>query len=359
MLARGGTSKGAYFLAADLPTDASLLNQVLLAVMGSPDPRQIDGVGGANPLTSKVAIITPSQRPGIDVDYLFVQVSVDEPLTTTQQNCGNILAGVGLFAIERNLVTINDPETSIAVYMENSDSMAKLRFRTPDGAVSTEGSAKIDGVPGTNAPIMIEFLDTMGSSCGTLFPTGNVSDTIDSVPVTLIDNGMPVALMAAGDFGKSGYESKPELDQDTDLKQRLERIRLKAGALMNLGDVAEKTVPKMTLVAPPAAGGLITSRTFIPHVLHSSIGVLGAVSVATACIYPGTVAHQLADIPEGNPMLLSVEHPSGEFTVEIQLDPTGDEAQPVISAASVLRTARLLFDGSVFIPASVWDGASA
>lgn len=201
-------------------------------------------------------------------------------------------------------------------------------------------------------------LDTMGSSCGALFPTGNVSDTIEGVPVTLIDNGMPIVLMAAGDFGKSGYESKPELDQDMELKQRLERIRLKAGAMMNLGNVADKTVPKMTLVAPPVAGGLITSRTFIPHVLHSSIGVLGAVSVATACIYPGSVANKLADIPKGNPKLCSIEHPSGEFTVEIQLDPTADKTQPVISAASVLRTARLLFDGSVFIPASVWDGAS-
>ncbi len=305
MLARGGTSKGAYFLAADLPADASLLNQVLLAVMGSPDPRQIDGVGGADPLTSKVAIVKPSQRPGIDVDYLFVQVSVDEALTTTKQNCGNILAGVGPFAIERSLVHVNGSETTIAVYMENSDSIAILRLRTPDGIVTNEGSARIDGVPGTDAPIMIEFLDTMGSSCGALFPTGNVCDNIEGVDVTLIDNGMPVVLMAAADVGKSGYESKLEFDQDTKLKLRLERMRLEAGALMNLGNVADKTVPKMTLLAPPRGEGLIASRTFIPHVLHSSIGVLGAVSVATACLFPGSVAHALAHIPKGNPKLCS------------------------------------------------------
>jgi 4-oxalomesaconate tautomerase len=358
MLARGGTSKGAYFLAADLPTDARLLNQVLLTVMGSPDARQIDGVGGANPLTSKVAIVKPSQRPGIDVDYLFVQVSVDEPLTTTQQNCGNILAGVGPFAIERNLVAVYGSQTTLTVYMENSASIAKLRVQTFDGIVSYEGSASIDGVPGTHAPVMIEFLDTIGSSCGALFPTGNVCDIMEGVPVTLIDNGMPVVLVAADDVGVSGYESKLELDQDMRLKQWLERIRLKAGAMMNLGDVADKTVPKMTLVAPPKAGGLITSRTFIPHLLHSTIGVLGAVSVATACMFPGSVAHGLAHIPEGNPKLCSVEHPSGEFSVELELGQDGDSAKPVITTASVLRTARPIFDGAVLIPSSVWDGVS-
>jgi 4-oxalomesaconate tautomerase len=353
-LFRGGTSKGTYFMAGDLPADETLRERILLAVMGSPDKRQIDGVGGAHPLTSKVAIIRPSEREGVDVDYLFVQVFVDEPRTSTRQNCGNILAGVGPFAIEKGLVKAEDGETEVTVYMENTDSIAKERIQTPGGQVNYEGDAAIDGVPGTHAPIMIEFLDVAGSSCGALFPTGNVVDEIEGVPATLVDNGMPVVVMDAASFDLTGNESIAELEGNAGLKKRVEAIRLKAGHMMNLGDVSEKTVPKMTLVSKSKNGCMINTRSFIPHRVHDSIGVFAAVSVATAAATEGTPAFPLAMIPEGNPKLCHIEHPTGRFTVEVNVDESA--AQTTFKSASVLRTARFLFDGEVLIPKSIWDG---
>lgn len=353
-LFRGGTSKGAYFMAADLPDDGSLRERILLAVMGSPDRRQIDGLGGAHPLTSKVAIIRPSEREGVDVDYLFVQVFVDEARTSARQNCGNILAGVGPFAIEKGLVRAEDGETVVTVYMENTDSIARQRIQTPGGRVNYAGDAAIDGVPGTHAPIMIEFLDVAGSSCGALFPSGNVVDTIDGVPATLVDNGMPVVVMDAAALGLSGHESIEELEGNPALKERVEGIRLQAGQLMNLGDVTDKTVPKMALVSRSENGCMINTRSFIPHRVHDSIGVFAAVSVATAAATAGTPAYPLAAIPAGNPKLCHIEHPSGRFTVEVDVEET--DGQLRFRSASVLRTARLLFDGQVLIPAAVWDG---
>jgi len=341
-------------MASDLPADEALRDKILLAVMGSPDKRQIDGVGGAHPLTSKVAVIKPSERVGVDVDYLFVQVFVDEARTSTKQNCGNILAGVGPFAIEKGLVRAEDGETLVTVYMENTDSIAKERIQTPGGRVNYEGDAAIDGVPGTHAPIMIEFLDVAGSSCGALFPTGNVTDEIDGVQATLVDNGMPVVVMDAASFDLSGYESIEELEDNQDLKQKVEAIRLKAGHMMNLGDVTDKTVPKMALVSKSKNGRMINTRSFIPHRVHDSIGVFAAVSVATAAATPGTPAFPLATVPEGNPKLCHIEHPTGQFTVEVDVDES--EEQVRFRSASVLRTARFLFDGEVLIPASVWDG---
>jgi 4-oxalomesaconate tautomerase len=353
-LFRGGTSKGTYFMASDLPADEALRDKIFLAVMGSPDKRQIDGVGGAHPLTSKVAVIKSSEREGVDVDYLFVQVFVDEARASTKQNCGNILAGVGPFAIEKGLVKAQDGETVVTVYMENTDSIARERIQTPGRRVNYEGDAAIDGVPGTHAPIMIEFLDVAGSSCGALFPTGNVADEINGVPASLVDNGMPVVVMDAASFGLSGYESIEELEANQDLKQKVEAIRLKIGHMMNLGDVADKTVPKMTLVSKSINGCMINTRSFIPHRVHDSIGVFAAVSVATAAATPGTPAFPLATIPEGNPKLCHIEHPTGRFTVEVDVDES--EGQVRFRSASVLRTARFLFDGEVLIPASIWDG---
>lgn len=343
MWMRGGTSKGGYFLADDLPEDPAARDALLLRLMGSPDPRQIDGMGGADPLTSKVAVVRKSTRPGIDVDYLFLQVFVDQAIVTDAQNCGNILAGVGPFVIERGLVAARDGETPVAIFMENTGQVAVATVQTPGRAVTYEGGARIDGVPGSHAPVPLEFRDTAGSSCGALLPSGKAVDVINGVPVTLIDNGMPCVVMKAADVGIAGYEDRETLDADTKLKAKVEAIRLAVGEKMNLGDVTEKSVPKMMLVAPPKNGGAVTVRSFIPHRAHATIGVLGAVSVATACLIPGSPAAEVADIPDGPRKTLSVEHPTGEMSCVLELDAAGQ----VVSAA-LLRTARKLMDGVVF-----------
>ena len=343
MWMRGGTSKGGYFLKDDLPADTAERDAFLLRVMGSPDPRQIDGMGGADPLTSKVAVVSKSDHEGVDVDYLFLQVFVDQAIVTDAQNCGNILAGIGPFAIERGLVAATGDETSVAIYMVNTGQIAVATVSTPGGVVSYAGDARIDGAPGTSAPIPLEFRDTAGSSCGALLPTGNAVDVVEGVRVTLIDNGMPCVVFKAEDVGVTGYETREALDADEVLKARIEGIRLIVGPMMNLGDVAEKSVPKMMLVAPPQDGGTLTVRSFIPRRAHASIGVLGAVSVATACLIEGSPAAEVAAVPEGHRKTMSVEHPTGETTCVMQLD----EAGQVVSAA-MLRTARKLMDGTVF-----------
>jgi len=343
MWMRGGTSKGGYFLSDDLPADTAARDAFLLGVMGSPDPRQIDGMGGADPLASKVAVVARSARPGVDVDYLFLQVFVDQAIVTDAQNCGNILAGVGPFAIERGLVAATGDETRVTIFMENTGQVAVATVQTPGGEVTYAGAAAIDGVPGTHAPIPTEFRDTAGSSCGALLPSGNAVDIVNGVPVTLIDNGMPCVVMKASDVGITGYEDRDWLDGNSELKARIEAIRLTVGERMNLGDVSAKSVPKMMLVAPPRAGGAVCVRSFIPHRAHATIGVLGAVSVATACLIAGSPAAEVAVIPEGARKSLSVEHPTGEMTCVLETDASG----AVVSAA-LLRTARKLMDGVVF-----------
>ena len=339
---RGGTSKGGIFNAADLPSDPAQRDQVLLEVMGSPDDRQIDGMGGADPLTSKVGIVKKSFHPECDVDYLFLQVFVDQAIVTDSQNCGNILAAVGPYAIEQGFVSITEDVTQVSVFMENTGQIAVLQVQTPDGKVTYKGGSSIDGVPGTSAPVTCEFKETAGSTCGALYPSGNLKDSVDGVDVTLIDNGMPVVILRASDFGISGTESRDELDGNTALKRRLEDIRLQVGPLMNLGDVTEKSVPKMSLVSAPMHHGCISTRTFIPHRCHASIGVLGAVSVATAAITPGTVAYPLAEVPDGDEKTLPVEHPTGEMTVVAYTNGDG------LQSAALLRTARKLFEGTVY-----------
>ncbi len=340
MWMRGGTSKGGYFLDDDLPQDRDAF---LLRIMGSPDLRQIDGMGGADPLTSKVAVVCQSNRAGVDVDYLFLQVFVDQAIVSDQQNCGNILAGVGPFAIERGLVKATGNETPVVIFMENTGQLAVATVSTPAGIVTYEGRAKIDGVPGTAAPIPLEFRDTAGSSCGALLPTGNAVDIIDGVACTLIDNGMPCIIMKASDVGMTGYEDRDALDANEVLKARIEAIRLAAGPLMNLGDVADKSVPKMMLVAPPRNGGAVTVRSFIPKRAHASVGVLGAVSVATACLIPGSPAADVASIPAGSRKTISVEHPTGEMTCVLEINDAG-----IVTSAALLRTARKLMEGVVF-----------
>lgn len=354
-LMRGGTSKGPFFLASDLPADAELRDRVLLAVMGSPDVRQIDGIGGADPLTSKVAIISRSSRPGIQVDYLFAQILIDRPIVDVTPNCGNMLAGVGPFAIEHGLVPSRDPVTPVAIYMVNTGNVAVAHVPTPGERVSYEGDACIAGVPGRSAAIRIDFLDTEGSVCGALLPTGRALDKIEEVEATLIDNGMPVVVLRAADLGKTGHEAPAELDADKAFKVRLEQIRIRAGERMGLGDVRSKVVPKMTLIAPPQDGGSLTTRTFIPHKCHAAIGVLGAVTVGTACVLPGSVATGVVSVPDGPVKRLSVEHPTGELSVELEVA-GADGAEPKVVRASLIRTARALFRGEVLVPTAIWDG---
>ncbi len=357
---RGGTSKGLYFLASDLPADSGARDRFLLAAMGSPDVREIDGMGGGHPLTSKVAVVSKSTRPGIDVDYLFLQVWPDRAEVSDQQNCGNILAGIGPFAIEKGLVPAAGEITPVAIYMVNTDSKATAFVETPGGLVNYAGTARIDGVPGTHAPININFENVAGSSCGALLPTGNAVDVISvpgleaGVSVTCIDNGMPVVCLNAADFGISGYETPAELEANADLRAKVEAVRLAVGPLMNLGDVTNKTVPKMSLLAPAKDGGLVSTRTFIPHRVHESIGVLGAVSVATACMLRGSVANRIADLNDAaSSVEIEVEHPTGFFTVQMEVDLSS--GQPVVTKSALLRTARMLMSGSVFVPKSAWS----
>ncbi len=354
MLMRGGTSKGPFFDSRDLPADAATRDRVLLAVMGSPDKRQIDGIGGADPLTSKVAIVARSEREGVDLEFLFAQVSIEQPLVDTTPNCGNMLAAVVPFALERQILPVQGDMTTARVLTLNTGMLCDITVQTPGGRLAATGDCHIDGVPGSHAPIAIDFVDIAGSVCDSMLPTGNVIDEIDGIPVTCIDNGMPVVVLSASALGKSGYETRDELNADTDLKQRLEQIRLKAGQMMGLGDVSAKVVPKMTLVSPPRNGGTISTRTFIPRDCHASIGVLGAVSVATACVLPGSMPFSMAVVPAGRAGRMSVEHPSGEFTVDLEVVAGADG--PEVKRAALLRTARKLFAGHVFVPESVWDG---
>ncbi len=348
---RGGTSKGVYFLESDLPEDLELRDRVLLQTMGSPDERQIDGIGGANPLTSKVAIVNKSELSNADVDYLFGQVVVDQPIVGYSQNCGNILAGVGQFAIEKGLVTASDPLTDVVIHMVNSGDIAIATISTPGGKVSYEGNTEIDGVPGKAAPVPLNFLNTAGSLCGSLLPTGNRIDAINGIDLTCIDNGMPVVIMRASDFDIDGTESVAQLEANEHLKTRVESIRLEAGHMMNLGDVANKTVPKMTLISEPRKGGVISTRSFIPHRCHSTIGVFAAVTVATACLIPNSPAADMSgNIKNANNRYL-IEHPSGGMEVDIDIE--NNDGEFAVKRSGFLRTARKLFEGEVFFKEEV------
>jgi 4-oxalomesaconate tautomerase len=342
---RGGTSKAAFFLADDLPSDPARRDRLLLAAMGHGEARQIDGIGGGTPLTTKVAIVSKSADPGADIDYLFAQVVAAESRVDVSPTCGNILAGVGPFAIERGLVAASAPRTAVRIRMVNTRSYCTAIVETPGGRVTYAGDTRISGVPGSAAPVLLAFSDIAGSSCGALLPTGRTRDVIDGVPATCIDNGMPVLILRAADLGVTGHESPAALDADAALKARIEAIRRAAGPMMNLGDVSAKVVPKVTLVAPPIDGGAVHTRTFIPRTCHDAIGVLGAVSVASACVLEGSVAAELAQVQPSRVQDLSIEHPSGEFTVRLERDATGTG----FASAALLRTARALFSGHVLI----------
>jgi 4-oxalomesaconate tautomerase len=359
---RGGTSKGPFFLATDLPGDQATRDQVLLAVMGSPDKRQIDGLGGAHPLTSKVGIVSLSNTPGVDLDFLFAQLQPDKDTVDTTPNCGNMLAAVVPFAIERGLMKTQGATTTARVLTLNTDMQCDVTVLTPSGKVRYTGDARIDGTPGTSAPITINFLNTAGSVCSGLLPTGKVKDTVRvqgdgfaefEIDVTCIDNGMPLVMMRATDLGCTGYENVADLNANTLLKNKLEALRLQVSLQMGLGDVTKKNYPKMTLIAAPKDGGSIATRSFIPHVCHDAIGVLAAVTVGTACVLKGSVCDGIAVVPKGVSKTISVEHPTGEFSVELETDPANPQN---VTKAALLRTARLIMRGEVMVPASVWAG---
>ena len=374
MYMRGGTSKGLFFKEADLPTNKGARDRVLLAIMGSPDKRQIDGLGGAHPLTSKVGIVRPSTTQGVDLDFLFAQLQPDKDTVDTTPNCGNMLAAVVPFALASGMVKAQADSTTLRVLTLNTDMQCDITVQTPIGPdgqrfVADTGDARIDGAPGTSAPITINFLDTAGSVCSGLLPTGKVKDRILVAPsdkhsgfkpfeidVTCIDNGMPLVLFKAVDMGRTGYESVDALNADTELKTRIEALRLQVSLLMGLGDVSTKNYPKMTLIAPPVNGGALTTRSFIPHVCHDAVGVLAAVTIGTACVLTGTVCEGVAVLPAGDGPALSVEHPTGEFSVALQtrLAPELPGGQEVTHAA-LLRTARLIMRGEAMVPWAVWN----
>ena len=367
-LMRGGTSRGPFFASTDLPTDIATRDRVLVALMGSPDLRQTDGVGGGHPLTSKVGVVGPSRTFGVDLDFLFAQLQPNTDRVDTTPNCGNMLAAVVPFALERGMVSAQGDETTVRVLTLNTGMQCDITVQTPRTHIESStreveyvGETRIDGVLGTASPIKITFLETAGSVCASLLPTGNLRDTITLddggvLDVTCIDNGMPMVLIAATQLDRTGCESVEQMNSDSALKLRLEALRLRCGGLMGLGDVKDKNFPKMCLVAPPASSGTINTRCFIPHVCHDSIGVLAAVTVATACVLEGTVASEVARNDAGDSRTVSVEHPAGEFSVLLTLDPS--DGQTVLGAA-LLRTARTLMRGEVFVPRTVWSGPTA
>jgi 4-oxalomesaconate tautomerase len=360
LLMRGGTSKGPFFRAQDLPADIPTRDKVLLAALGSPDKRQIDGIGGAHPLTSKVGIVSVSQREGVALEFLFAQLQPDKDTVDTTPNCGNMLAAVVPFALETGMVRPQGDTSTYRVLTLNTDMACDITVQTPGGEVEYAGDARIDGVPGTAAPIAINFLDTAGSVCSGLLPTGRVRDTLTvsgagfepfTLDVTCIDNGMPLVIFDARAVGRTGYESVAELNEDSELKARIEALRLQVSHLMGLGDVTTRNYPKMTLVAPPRAGGSITTRSFIPHVCHDAIGVLAAVTVGTACVMEGSVCDGIAQMAPGRSRKVAVEHPTGEFTVDLETDPADPQR---VTKAALLRTARLLMRGEVMVPGALW-----
>jgi len=361
ILMRGGTSKGPFFLADDIPSEPKARERVLLAAMGSPDTRQINGIGGADTLTSKIAIISHSKHPDAELDYLFAQCSVDKAVVDFSPNCGNMLAAVGPYAIETGLIEAQSPTTRVRIHNVNTGAVITATIQTPDGVVNYEGEASIHGAPGTSAPVYLEFSSIVGGKTGKLFPTGNPLDVIDGVEATCIDVAMPMVLMRAEAFGITGYESKPELDANKALIARFEAIRRKAGAMMGMGDISEKVVPKVGLLSTPRGpvpkgGAAITSRYFVPWNCHAAHAVTGALCVGSAIMLPGTVASRLVASPVGPFADIVIEHPTGSMGVAIET--TGEGAAKTIEGGSFLRTARLLFAGEVFVPAAAWGDAS-
>lgn len=344
VLMRGGTSKGAFLLADDLPINIKERDEVLLTIMGSGHDLEIDGIGGGSPQTSKVAIVSQSQSKDADIDYLFVQVIVNERRVDTTPNCGNMLCAVGGFAIEQGLVAATSPVTRVRIRNTNTNTFVDADIQTPDGQVVYEGSTHIDGVPGSAAPVGLTFLNAAGAKSGKLFPTGHRVDVFDDVRVTCIDMAMPMVIIPASGLDQTGYESASELDNNKALLQRLESIRIQAGAAMGFGDVSNMVIPKPVLISPAQRGGTLNVRYFMPHNCHKSLAITGAIGLASACIIPDTVVNELTRVTEYG--VVKVEHPSGSIEVNL----SNDEGRPETIRASVIRTARKILAGEVYIP---------
>jgi len=353
VLMRGGTSKGPYFVASDLPPQIEARDRVLLCAMGSGNPLEIDGIGGGHPLTSKVAIVSPSRVPGVDVDYLFAQVKVEQRVVDTSPNCGNMLAGVGPFAIEAGMVSAQEGITRVRIFNVNTGKLIEAKIATPGRKVVYDGDVSIDGVPGTAAPVHLAFLGAAGSKTGKLLPTGRPLDRVNGIDVSCVDAAMPVVLIRASDLDKTGHEAPAALNADRNFMQRLESLRIEAGKLMGIPDAADRVIPKPVLIAPPARGGTMSTRYFMPHSCHTALAITGSVAVATAAVTRGTLAHAIAgDHPL--PVAFGLEHPSGRL--DVTLDHHADFVEP---AAYVVRTARRLFEGHVLVKASEVQLSSA
>ncbi|KAF7727033.1 hypothetical protein EC973_008080 [Apophysomyces ossiformis] len=347
-LMRGGTSRGPFFLANDLPSDPYARDKALLDLMGSGHELMIDGLGGGNSLTSKVAIISRSKRPGVDVDYLFAQVGIKNRTVDMQANCGNMMAAVGPFAIERGLVSVSHPETTVRVYNENTNKCTDLVVQTPAGQVQYDGDCAISGVPGTASPIYMHFRDAIGAKTGKMLPTGHVVDVIRHKPVSCLDVGVPVIFLRALDFGLTATESRTELNNNKPLLTEIEAIRREAGFLMGLGNVAGSVLPKVALIGlPTTEEGVVAARYFVPDSCHASFAVTGALCLSSAAVLKGTIVNDIAQprlkLVGKNHVPMVIEHPSGKIQIETFLD---DNAN--FSHGSIVRTARKIFEGSVF-----------
>lgn len=348
---RGGTSRGPYFNAADLPSDRDHLANVLINVIGAGNPRNIDGIGGGNAVTTKVAILSASDDPSADVNYFFAQVAVEEAMVDFSPTCGNILVGVGPAAIEMGLIQAKDGQTPVRIRAVNTGALVEALVQTPGGTVRYDGATSIDGVPGTAAPVELNFMEVTGSHTGALFPTGQPTDVIDGVLVSCVDVAMPMMIARASDFGISGHEGQAELDKMGDLFTRIEQIRLEAGRRMGFGDVTKSVVPKVGLIAPPANTGHFAARYFMPWTTHPTLAVTGSQCLAAAALAPGTVAEGIVRSISASPATVLIEHPMGTMDVAVQY-----ETKPfAFISAGVTRTARLIARGEVMVPQAVWD----
>ncbi len=352
-LMRGGTSKGPYFRLSDVPADRTLLEQFLLRVMGSPDARQIDGLGGADWLTSKTAMVGPSQRPGIDVDYLLGQVIIDKAIVDFRPNCGNLTAAVGPFAIETGMVAARDPETTVRIHNVNTGATIEAVIQTPGGKVTYEGDTAIDGVPGTAAPILLYFYDLVGTRTGKLLPTGNAIDVIDGIEVSCVDAAIPMVIARAADMGKTGYETPDELNADRDFFVRVERIRVEASHKMGMGDPTGSVVPKFCIISKARGAGSVNARYMVPHEAHATFPLTGGQCLAAASVQRGTVAEGIVRVTSALSQIIDIEHPVG--TLGTAIDYTGTSDAPSINRIGFVRTARKLMTGDVFVPAAALD----
>lgn len=350
---RGGTSRGPYFNRADLPEDLDQLANVLIAAVGAGHALNIDGIGGGAAVTTKVAMLSKSDENWADVDYFFAQVSVEEKLVDFKPTCGNILSGVGAAAIEMGLVEPTGDTTEVKIRATNTGAQVIANVATPGGALAYDGGAAIAGVPGTAAPVQLKFMGVVGSATGALLPTGNLRDSFDGVEVTCMDVAMPVVLARASDFGLTGYEGAEELDANTDFFARMEAIRLQAGAAMGMGEVTKSVTPKFAILASAQNGGTIATRYFMPWKTHPSMAVTGAQCIASCALTPGSVADGLLDRPTTSPAEVVLEHASG--TIDVLVDFTTDDGFD-LTAAGLVRTARKIADGCVYVPSNVWNG---